>query len=352
MDENHLNHLTSVNRKQSRHSSKQTGSRKTMATTMPYLTNGNESSLGCFWKIPFEKQNTMPPMVVRFITKRFIGEYDPNLEKVYTFNTLIDNELVLFEILDAAGQPNEADCLTLEANIRWAEAFILMYSVADKCSFDECNRLKFLINYNKRRRRLGSYNKDTLLDVPVILVGNKIDQTGDRMVSTEDGQRRAKEIACACFHEVSVRESIEQVNGVFRDACRFWRVLSRYPKLKRSTSDVHDLHSEVELILSPDSVHPFCNCDLSHEKRQSIIILGRPWTEEEPDETDESESSCCSSQKSDIEEPFRGRASTDGTLLSRPRRWRFAPPGSLGGPHVGRVERRMSISMRGSNASY
>ena len=50
----------------------------------------------------------------------------------------------------------ESECLTLEANIRWAEAFILMYSVTDKCSFDECNRLKFLINYNKRRRRLGS----------------------------------------------------------------------------------------------------------------------------------------------------------------------------------------------------
>ena len=45
-------------------------------------------------------------MVVRFITKRFIGEYDPNLEKIYTFNTLVDNELVMFEILDAAGQPN------------------------------------------------------------------------------------------------------------------------------------------------------------------------------------------------------------------------------------------------------
>ncbi|XP_058815516.1 ras-related and estrogen-regulated growth inhibitor isoform X2 [Topomyia yanbarensis] len=289
-------------------------------------------------------------MVVRFITKRFIGEYDPNLEKVYSFHTLVDNELVQFEILDAAGQPNETDCMTLEANIRWAEAFILMYSVADKCSFDECNRLKFLINYNKRRRRLGSYSKDPLLDVPVILVGNKIDQIGDRMVSTEEGQRRAKEISCACFHEISVRESIEQVSGVFRDACRFWRVLNRYPKLKRSTSDVHDLHSEVELILSPDSILPFCNCDLSHEKRRSILILGRPWTEEEPDETDESESSCCSSQKSDVEEPFRGRASTDGTLLSRPRRWRYTPPGSLL-PHS-RVERRMSISMRGSNASY
>lgn len=53
----------------------------------------------------------------------------------------------------------ETENLTLEANIRWADAFILMYSVADKCSFDECNRLKFLINYNKRRRKLGSNNK-------------------------------------------------------------------------------------------------------------------------------------------------------------------------------------------------
>lgn len=53
--------------------------------------------------------------------------------------------------------------------------------------------------------------KDGFIDVPVILVGNKIDQFNDRMVSTEDGQKRAKEIACACFHEISVRESIEQV---------------------------------------------------------------------------------------------------------------------------------------------
>lgn len=45
-------------------------------------------------------------MVVRFITRRFIGDYDPNLEKVYTHNTVIDNDVVLFEILDATGQMN------------------------------------------------------------------------------------------------------------------------------------------------------------------------------------------------------------------------------------------------------
>lgn len=46
-------------------------------------------------------------MVVRFITRRFIAEYDSNLEKVYSFNTIMDNEAVLFEILDSkSGQPN------------------------------------------------------------------------------------------------------------------------------------------------------------------------------------------------------------------------------------------------------
>lgn len=54
--------------------------------------------------------------------------------------------------------------MNLEANIRWADAFILMYSVTDKCSFDECNRLKFLINYNKRRKKIGSNYKVTLLE--------------------------------------------------------------------------------------------------------------------------------------------------------------------------------------------
>ncbi|VVC89149.1 unnamed protein product, partial [Leptidea sinapis] len=167
-------------------------------------------------------------LVVRFITRRFIGEYDSNLEKIYTFQTVIDNEAVYFEILDSAGDPHKCEHSNLESNIRWAEAFVLMYSVTDRCSFDECHRLKFLINYNKRRRRLTSSAKDSIHETPVLLVANKIDQVGDRMVSSEEGHRRSKEIGCVCFHEISVRESIDQVFGVFRDARRFWRVGSKW----------------------------------------------------------------------------------------------------------------------------
>lgn len=291
-------------------------------------------------------------MVVRFITRRFIGEYDPNLEKIYTYATTVDNEMVQFDILDAARQPNETEFTHLESNIRWADAFILMYSVTDKCSFDECNRLKFLINYNKRRRKLGSTAKDGISDVPVILVGNKTDQWGDRMVSIEEGQRRFREISCVCFHEISVRESVDQVQSVFRDVCRFWRVLSKFPKLKRSTSDVQNA---TEMVLSPDSGVSFYQTSCTeNDSRRSFFIVDNTCLEERGDSNefgDEMGSSSLCNSRGEMETPFRGRASTDGTLLSRPRRWRYPPPG-CDLPHSNRVERRMSISARGSNASY
>lgn len=53
--------------------------------------------------------------------------------------------------------------------------------------------------------------KDNSCDAPVMLVANKIDCYGDRMVFVEDGQRRYREIGCVGFREISVRESIEQV---------------------------------------------------------------------------------------------------------------------------------------------
>lgn len=48
----------------------------------------------------------------------------------------------------------------------------------------------------------------------VLLVGNKADLScspGERMVSALEGQKRAKEIEAHAFHEISVRESVEQV---------------------------------------------------------------------------------------------------------------------------------------------
>jgi GTPase SAR1 family protein len=51
------------------------------------------------------------------------------------------------------------------------------------------------------------------VDAPVVLVGNKTDQIGDRMVTFEEGRRRCMDIGCVSFHEISVREHIEEVKS-------------------------------------------------------------------------------------------------------------------------------------------
>ncbi|XP_045459619.1 ras-related and estrogen-regulated growth inhibitor [Melitaea cinxia] len=280
-------------------------------------------------------------LVVRFITKRFIGEYDPDLEKIYTYQTVIDNETVYFEILDSAGEPHESKYANLESNIRWAEAFILMYSVTDKCSFDECHRLKFLINYNKRRRRLSSSAKDSILETPVVLVGNKTDQVGDRMVSTDEGQRRSKEIGCVCFHEISVRESIDQVWSVFRDARRFWRVGSKWSR-GRVDTDVHPtaLGRPLSRAVSDSASETITNVNATFCRRLTEV------ESEEEVGIERSESTSSSGQSEDTDE-FRARASTDSRLPPRPARARHpAAARPLASP-----VRRMSVSMRGNNAS-
>lgn len=122
-------------------------------------------------------------MIVRFITKRFIGDYDPKAPKSYTFRYHVDNEDICYEVMDGSGLPEVNSNLNfpqnhsiqnikiislqehehlLEADLRRADAFIILYSVTDKCSFDDTSRLKFLITYAKRRKKMG---KDLTLKV-------------------------------------------------------------------------------------------------------------------------------------------------------------------------------------------
>lgn len=52
-----------------------------------------------------------------------------------------------------------------------------------------------------------------------MLVANKNDQYGDRMVTLEEGERRYREIGCLAFREISVRESIDEVSHSYSEFC-------------------------------------------------------------------------------------------------------------------------------------
>ncbi|KAK1161614.1 ras-related and estrogen-regulated growth inhibitor-like isoform X1 [Acipenser oxyrinchus oxyrinchus] len=146
-------------------------------------------------------------MTVRFITKRFIGEYDPTLETIYRHEAAISGEVVHFEILDTAGQ--EEDALLIEEKIKWGDGFVIVYSVTDRCSFDEVMRLCFLVNHIHSNSRKGSSDPP-----PIVIVANKRDLEFDRMVTTEDGENLSKTLKHP-FCEVSTRDSYEETVVVF-----------------------------------------------------------------------------------------------------------------------------------------
>ncbi|XP_033101840.1 ras-related and estrogen-regulated growth inhibitor-like isoform X2 [Anneissia japonica] len=141
-------------------------------------------------------------LTVRFITRRFIWEYDPTLEMTYRHRTFFASEMtpVDFEILDTAGQENKT-----EDKIKWADAYIIVYSINDRCSFNEVMRSKFLIT---RARKNAAH------DPAILIIGNKSDLERDRLVDRSEGEQLANALGCG-FNELSVCESFEDVHNAF-----------------------------------------------------------------------------------------------------------------------------------------
>ncbi|XP_014857040.1 PREDICTED: ras-related and estrogen-regulated growth inhibitor-like isoform X4 [Poecilia mexicana] len=144
-------------------------------------------------------QNTgKTALCVRFITKRFIGEYDHKKEVTYRCSRTVDQETVDLEILDLPFKSSEA---SIESSIRWADGFLLLYSITQRSSFLEIPRLKTLIDQTKQS-----------LVFPTVLVANKADLEVGRKVTTEEGQKLAKDLGCG-FRELSVAEAVLSVEA-------------------------------------------------------------------------------------------------------------------------------------------
>ncbi|XP_012588241.1 PREDICTED: ras-related and estrogen-regulated growth inhibitor isoform X1 [Condylura cristata] len=144
-------------------------------------------------------------LIVRFLTRRFIWEYDPTLESTYRHQANIDDEVVTMEILDTAGQE---DTIQREGHMRWGEGFVLVYDITDRGSFEEVLPLKNILDEIKKPK-----------NVTLILVGNKADLDHSRQVSTEEGEKLASELACA-FYECSACTGEGNITEIFYELCR------------------------------------------------------------------------------------------------------------------------------------
>ncbi|XP_033222964.1 ras-related and estrogen-regulated growth inhibitor isoform X2 [Belonocnema kinseyi] len=160
-------------------------------------------------------------LTVRFLTRRYIGEYDHQSENRYKHEVLVDGDPILFEILDTCPK-NEEELPTTET-LQWADGWLLIYSITDRGSFNFVRKAK---------EALAVADPENAM--PVALVGNKADMVHLRQVSTVEGEILAKDFEC-CFSEVTAAEQVAQVAESFHELCR--EVLAARRRNKQSLLD-------------------------------------------------------------------------------------------------------------------
>ncbi|XP_047659739.1 ras-related and estrogen-regulated growth inhibitor isoform X1 [Tachysurus fulvidraco] len=174
-------------------------------------------------------------LCVRFITKRFIGEYDHKKEVTYRCRKIVDKEAIDLEILDTVNKECVAPGATsLESSIKWADGFLIVYSVTDRSSFEAVARLKRLIDHIRQSLGKTDLRSASLRlcschvryfseGIPTVIVANKNDMENGRVVRTEEGQALARDLRCS-FFELSVAECSSAVEAAFSQLIREVRV--------------------------------------------------------------------------------------------------------------------------------
>ncbi|XP_031671508.1 ras-related and estrogen-regulated growth inhibitor-like protein [Oncorhynchus kisutch] len=146
-------------------------------------------------------------LIVRFLTRRFIGEYASSSECIYRKHLSIDGRQLNLELYDPCSQACEGKS-TLTDQIHWADGFVVVYDISDRSSFIKAKAIVHLI----RELNLGVAKRDA--DTLVFLVGNKQDLCHVREVRREEGQRLAAESQTQ-FYELSAAEHYQEVVLMF-----------------------------------------------------------------------------------------------------------------------------------------
>ncbi|XP_045864967.1 ras-like protein family member 12 isoform X2 [Meles meles] len=116
-------------------------------------------------------------LTVKFLTRRFISEYDPNLEDTYSSEETVDHQPVHLRVMDTADPDTPRNC---ERYLNWAHAFLVVYSMDSRRSFEDSSSYLEL---------LALHAKETQRSSPALLLGNKLDMAQYRWNGVQRGQR-------------------------------------------------------------------------------------------------------------------------------------------------------------------
>ncbi|CAF1100998.1 unnamed protein product [Didymodactylos carnosus] len=131
-------------------------------------------------------------LTMQFVRNVFMEKYDPTIEDVYRKTIEVDEKQYSLEILDTAG--TEGFSAMRDLYVKSGHGFCLVYSVTSQATFNDLTEFKERINRVK----------DTSMNIPLILVGNKTDLVDERVVAKETGQLLAQKWGCT-FLETSAK---------------------------------------------------------------------------------------------------------------------------------------------------
>ncbi|TRM64910.1 small GTPase superfamily [Schizophyllum amplum] len=150
---------------------------------------------------------------VRYIRDIFVEHYDPTIEEEYRRAVRVDDELSFLEVLDTAGA--EQFTSLNEVYIKSGHGFVLVFSLTQEASLREVDSLRQQIY------RIKGGNSD----IPIVVVGTKLDLASEREVQKDAIQSLAAKWGLP-FYETSAKRNWH-VADVFEDLVRQMR--QRYP---------------------------------------------------------------------------------------------------------------------------
>eukprot|EP01103_Thecamoeba_quadrilineata_P009593 TRINITY_DN1937_c0_g1_i1.p1 TRINITY_DN1937_c0_g1~~TRINITY_DN1937_c0_g1_i1.p1 ORF type:complete len:192 (+),score=29.89 TRINITY_DN1937_c0_g1_i1:87-662(+) len=151
-------------------------------------------------------------LTVRFIQGNFVEKYDPTIEDSYRKLVEVDGAACMLDIMDTAGQ--EEYSALRDQYMKTGQGFLLVYTITSVSSFEAAGKLRVQILRIKEEHQ----------DIPIMLVGNKVDLEEDRQVPTDQGKSLSTRYGCG-FTEASAKTN-QHVNEIFFELVRMikkWR---------------------------------------------------------------------------------------------------------------------------------
>ncbi|PRP89456.1 ras-related protein Rap-1b-like [Planoprotostelium fungivorum] len=150
-------------------------------------------------------------ITVRFCNGIWVERYDPTIEDSYRKMMELDGTQYLLEVLDTAG--TEHFTAMRDLYIKNGQGFVLIYSITSEGSFHDLEEIRRQIVDIKGEEKAA-----------MIMLGNKCDLEGQRVISQAQGKETSSKWKCPWF-ETSAKNNTN-IDDAFTTLTR--RIISAY----------------------------------------------------------------------------------------------------------------------------